>query len=258
MNLDGTGSSLEIIRASYGPVVAHRTNDRGDAQGSYALALQFGLLDEPLRGNAAARLTEAIRGDGGHPSTGFWSSVELMLALSDNGYNADASQMVALRTAPSWGYMVESGGTTMWESYTADKKTLSLNHWTHSACGEWLWRNVAGLNPDPTHPGYERFTVHPRPTREVNSCRATYDSIRGPISIDWHADADRFTLALHVPSGSQATVYLPADSPANITEGGRPIADATGVKFLRMDKGTALYEVPSGTYTFSVKAMGAK
>ena len=107
----------------------------GDEQGSYALALHFGLLDEPLRAKAAEHLVEAISRNGGHPSTGFWSSIELLLALSAHGHNDEASAMLALRDKPSWGYMVDNG-TTFWEAFNARDRNLSLNHWTHSAVGE--------------------------------------------------------------------------------------------------------------------------
>ena len=65
-------------------------DDMGDAQGSYALALRFGLLDEPLRSLAARRLDQLVIKNKFHPTTGFWSSNELLLALSGNGYHADA------------------------------------------------------------------------------------------------------------------------------------------------------------------------
>ena len=245
VDLNDTAGPLEIVRAVYGTSAVS-----DDAQGSYALALRFGLLDEPLRGKAVQRLIEAIKRDGGHPTTGFWSSIELLLALSDNGHNDIASQLMNLRTAPSWGHMVEAG-TTFWESFDADKTGLSLNHWTHSACGEWLWRTVAGLNPDPERPGYAGFTIQPRPTPEVSWCKASYDSARGPIAIDWRVAARRFTLSLKVPTNSKATVYIPAASAGQVFESGQPIANVRGVHFLRMEDGAAVYEVQSGDYRFS-------
>lgn len=231
-------------------VIAGPTENE-DVQGSYALALRFGLLDEPLRSKAVQRLLAVIQRDGGHPSTGFWSSVELMLALSDHGHNDEASRMVNLRTAPSWGHMLESGGTTFWEAFDADQKNLSLNHWTHSACGEWLWRNVAGLNPDPERPGYAGFTVRPRPTPEVSWCKAAYDSVRGPIAVDWRADDGRFTLSMTVPPGSEATVFIPTASATQVSEGSRPASNDKGIRFVRIEDGAAVFTVQSGDYRFS-------
>ena len=48
--------------------------------------------------------------------------------------------------------------------------------------------------------------------------------------------------------------HLPATSAAAVTEGGRPVAEAEGVKFVKMDKETAIYEVVSGTYRFALES----
>jgi alpha-L-rhamnosidase len=221
------------------------------AQGNYALALQFGLLDERVKPAAMAHLLRAIQLADSHPTIGFWSTAGLLLALTDNGQNAVAARMLALSTPPSWGYMADHG-TTFWEAFDADKRNLSLNHWTHSSVGEWLWRDVAGLNPDPAHPGYEQFSVRPQPSAEVSWCRASYDSVRGPISLGWRQAQKDFTLDLTVPVTSTALVYLPASSPERVTENGRPITETAGVSWLRQAGKTAVLQVQSGAYHFKV------
>ena len=241
--VDISGKNLSIVSATYGP-------DRqvADAQGSYALALQFGLLDEPLKSRAVSRLLQVIHRDGDHPSTGFWSSVEMVDALSDAGQNVFASSLVDLETAPSWGYMV-THGTTFWEAFDADKKTLSLNHWTHSSCGEWLWRNVAGLKPDENHAGYKRFIVHPRPSEQVSSCKSSYSSARGPIIIAWHQRGKTFTLDLTVPVGSVAKIHFPSRT-GQVFEGLRAVVADPNVRFLHRFSDDSTYEVKSGKYRF--------
>jgi len=239
------GQPLEIISATYG----YDGAASGDVQGSYALALHFGLLDEPLRSLATARLHRLVVQNGYHPTTGFWTSAELLLALSAHGNNADAARMLDQRDKPSWGYMAEQS-TTLWEAFDANRKNLSLNHWTHSAAGEWLWRNVAGLNPDEQKPGYQSFTIHPQLTPEVSWCKARYDSIRGPIVIHWQYAGNKFTLETAIPANTTAIVYIPAAVAQDVTESGGPAAQAAGVKFLRMEEGAALYQVGSGTYQF--------
>jgi len=191
------GKPLEIISAAYGFDAA----DLGDAQGSYAIALQFGLLDEPLRSQAAKRSVQLVVKNGHHPTTGFWSSIELLLSLSNAGYHADAAEMLNRREQPSWGYMVDHS-TTLWEAFNANSQNPSLNHWTHSAASEWLWRNIAGINPDEQHPGYQSFIIRPLPTKEVTWCNASYDSIRGRITSRWKSEGDKFTLAITVPGNT--------------------------------------------------------
>ncbi len=240
------GKPLEIIAASYGYDAA----DPGDAQGSYAIALQFGLLDEPLRALAAKRLAQLVVRNGHHPTTGFWSSIELLLSLSNTCYHEDAAEMLNQRDQPSWGYMVDHS-TTFWEAFNANSQNLSLNHWTHSAVSEWLWRNVAGINPDEQHPGYQSFNIRPLPTKEVNWCNASYDSIRGKIATRWKIEGDKFTLAVTVPPNTTATVFVPSSDANSVTESAKPTAQAEGVKLLRQDNGTAVFQVSSGSYQFT-------
>lgn len=225
-------------------------NGDGDTQGSYALALDFGLLDEPLKSQAAARLVQLVKENKHHPTTGFWSSVELLLSLSATGYNDEAALMFAQQDKPSWGYMVDHS-TTLWESFNADTRNLSLNHWTHSAVNEWLWRNVAGLNPDERSPGYQSFTIAPRPTSEVSWCRSTYDSIRGPIVSNWRCHGGKFTLEVTIPPNATAIVIVPTDDSNTVTESGHPASQAEGVTQLRSDKGSVTYRIASGTYHFT-------
>ena len=146
--------------------------------------------------------------------------------------------------------MLQAGGTTFWEAFDADKKTLSLNHWTHSACGEWLWRDVAGLNPDPDAPGYRAFIVRPRPSKEVAWCKASYHSVRGPIKVDWQVVDGEFTLDLQVPAGSEAQVNIPGEV-STVREGGMPVTNAQGVKYLKSEDAHPVYEVASGHYRFT-------
>ena len=223
-----------------------------DAEGGYALALQFDLLDEPLRSRALAHLLDSIHRANDHPTTGFWSSVEMLLALSDQGANEEAARMLNLRTKPSWGYMVDHS-TTLWEAFDANTKNLSLNHWTHSAVGEWLWRNVAGINPDPADPGYQSIIIRPRPCHEVTSCQASYDSIRGPIKVSWKVQAGTFTLDLTIPVGAWARVYLPTPDESSVRESGQPAGTAEGVRFLQAGENGSVFQVESGTYHFLQK-----
>ncbi|BDI30731.1 hypothetical protein CCAX7_27820 [Capsulimonas corticalis] len=249
VELSGGGQSLEIVHATYGEKTEGA--NPGDVQGSYALALDFGLLDAPLRARAAARLAQVIERDGGHPTTGFWSSVEMLKALTENGLHDVAARMLTLTTVPSWGYMVQGDGTTLWESFTANTTVLSLNHWTHSAIGEWFWRHIAGIAPDEAQPGYQAIVIRPRPCAEVNWCKASYESLRGPVTVDWKRSETQFTLNVTIPANMTATVYIPADAGAKITEGGKAITDAPGVQLLRREAQSNVYRVEAGAYQFA-------
>ena len=60
-----------------------------------------------------------------------------------------------------------------------------------------------------------------------------------------------------IPANTTATVLVPAGNAADVTESGRPLARAPGVKFLRMEDGQAVLAIGSGSYHFA-SATGAK
>lgn len=81
--------------------------------------------------------------------------------------------------------------------------------------------------------------------------KASHESMYGTIQSSWAREGKKFTLDLVIPPNTTATVHLPAADAATVTEGGHPIGEATGVKFVKMDKGAAICEVVSGTFGFT-------
>ncbi|MCU0962641.1 MAG: family 78 glycoside hydrolase catalytic domain, partial [Pirellulaceae bacterium] len=201
---------------------------QGDTQAGYALALHFDLLPDAQRTKATTHLLEAIAKYRGHPSTGIQTTHRMMLELTRNGQHAEACRLVQLKTVPSWGYTIEMGATTIWErwdGYVAgrgfqDPGMNSFNHWALGSVGEWVWRDIVGINPLDDHPGYEQFVIRPRPGPGFTWAQGQYDSIRGRIVSDWRTDGGRFILKLQVPPGATARVYLPSEDPTATTEGG--------------------------------------
>jgi len=190
---------------------------KGDTQAGYALALHFDLLPTRLRPLAARHLVAALEPFHGHLSTGIQSTVRAMLELTRWGYAELAYKLITKTTLPSWGYMVEHGGTTIWErwdGYVAGRGYQnpgmnSFNHYAIGAVGEWMYRVILGLNPDETAPGWKHFTVRPIPGGGLTWARGEYRSIRGPIRVEWRIKNGRFQLSVTVPANTTATVILP-------------------------------------------------
>jgi len=228
----------------------------GDTQAGYALALRFDLLDETRQAQAVAHLLAAIERYHGHLSTGIQATHRAMLELTRHGHHDVACRLINLRAAPSWGYTIDMGATTIWERWDGyvkgrgfqNPRMNSFNHWAFGSVAEWVWRNIAGFHPDEQHPGWKHFTIAPQPCESVSWARGEYDSIRGTIKSDWRVQQGRITLKVTVPPNTTATVYLPTTQPAAVTESGRPAAEAKGVKFLRAAENAAVFEVGSGSY----------
>jgi len=109
-----------------------------------------------------------------------------------------------------------------------------------------------GIQPDPNGAGFKKIVIHPAIVGDLGWVKAKYDSVRGPISTEWHRDGSRFLLKVTVPPNTFATVYLPAKSPDEVNESDIPATKASGVKFLHLENHNAVFEVGSGTYQFTV------
>jgi alpha-L-rhamnosidase len=231
----------------------------GDTQAGYALALDFDLLPGNLRDQAVAHMLQGLRRYDGHLSTGIHASRSLMLQLTSNGHNDEAYRLLNLHSVPSWGHMVDMGATTVWErwdGYVADRgfenhtAMNSFNHTAFGAVGEWMWRNIVGLSPDDTSPGYKHFTIYPRPGGGLSWAKGTYESIRGRITSEWTIANGIFALDLDVPPNTSATVYLPTNDAPKIRESGRDVGASKGVQLIRSENKLAIFEVLSGSYHF--------
>jgi len=232
---------------------------RGDTQAGYAMALRFNMVDQNQRPVLVQHLLAAIRRFKGHPSTGIQATHRMMLELTRGGQHDEAYRLVNLRTPPSWGHMVEMGATTIWERWDAIVKGRgvqewymnSMNHWAFGSVGEWMWRDLAGINPDEAQPGFKHFLIRPHPAGDLRWVKARYDSIRGTIVSNWEIVDGRITLRVTVPANTTATVCVPTHNPDQVTEGGRPADKSPGVRRAAEDEpGTATFLVESGRYEF--------
>jgi alpha-L-rhamnosidase len=224
------------------------------SQTSYVLPLAFDLVPEAQREQVLANLVNAIEGEHrSHIGTGVIGGDWLMRVLTDNGHGDLAYTMATQPDYPGWGFMIESGATTIWELYnapTADKLMNSRNHVMQIGdLGIWLYGYLAGIAPDPARPGFEHVIMRPMPLGDLSWVDASYASIRGDIASSWKIENGAFVWHVTVPPNTTATLYVPTGDAEGITESGRPAAAAEGLRFIGEEEGRCVYEAGSGTYS---------
>lgn len=233
---------------------------KGETQTGYLLALAMDLLPEDLRARSAEHLAENIKQRDWHLSTGFVGAGYLNPVLTEMGYPQVAYRLLLNETFPSWGYSIKQGATTIWERWDGwteengfqNPGMNSFNHYAFGSVGEWLFRFVAGIDLDPEVPGYKRIVIRPYPGGGLEYARAEYDSIQGKIISGWKLENGKLTLNVTIPANTAALMYVPAEDASQVMESGKPAKKSEGIRFLRMEKGRAVFEVVSGTYTFSI------
>jgi alpha-L-rhamnosidase len=231
---------------------------RGETQTGYLLALAMDLIPSKLRSNSAGHLMENIRKKDWHLSTGFVGAGYLNPVLTQMGYSDVAYRLLLNETFPSWGYSIKQGATTIWErwdGWTEEKGFQnpgmnSFNHYAFGSVGEWLFRFVAGIDLDPDVAGYKHIRIRPLPGGDLEFVQAELNSIHGRIRSEWKIREGKITLNITIPANTTATVFVPAEDVSQVMESGKPAAGAEGVKFVRMEKGSAVFEIDSGNYSF--------
>ena len=195
---------------------------------------------------------EALKNDiikaGYHLDTGIFGTQFFFEILSENGMNDIACKVMNQRTQPSYGWWIEQGATTTWESWNGEG---SRNHPMFGGGIVWFYRKLAGMNTDPDKPGYRHIVFRPQPAEEITY--ASYSNITpyGPAGINWKREGTSFNVEISVPVGSVATVFIPASKADDVTSRDMKNKQAKLVEFIKMDSGYAVFKVKSGSYSFS-------
>ena len=214
--------------------------------GGNIFALKMG-LPEDQKQRVIAALQSDIAANGGHLDTGIFGTQFFFEVLAENGMEELAYEVMNMKTEPSYGWWIEQGATTTWEEWNGSG---SHNHPMFGGGIVWLYRKLAGMETDPSQPGYRNIIFRPEPVGDISFVKYSNETVYGSASVNWRRRDNTFKLDINVPVGSTATVYVPTSNAKSITEGGKEIKDNSEVSFQRFESGYAVYSVSSGKYSF--------
>ena len=197
-------------------------------QTAYVLALHFDLLPEALRAPAAEELVTDIKRRDLHLSTGFVGSPYLPHVLSSTNQLDTAYALLHQKTWPSWLYSVTQGATTIWERWDGwtpengfqSPEMNSFNHYAYGAIGAWLYSTVAGIDIDPTQPGYKHAVLRPQPGGGLTYASGKLKTDYGDLISEWKIENGSFNWTVVVPPNTTASLYVPAKAGQKITLNG--------------------------------------
>ena len=215
-------------------------------QTAYVLALNFDILPDNLRAQAAQKLADNVRSYGNHLTTGFLGTPYLCHVLTRFGYADVAYALLMQETYPSWLYPVKMGATTIWERWDGIKPDStfqtpgmnSFNHYAYGAIGDWMYRTIAGLQEG--SPGYRKIVISPTPGGTLTHAKARLKSPYGLIESGWKIENGMLRLDVTIPANTSAEVILPNNASMKTTPLVKPVADGEKLKF----------SIGSGLYRF--------
>lgn len=242
----------EVRKAVHGEFFLPAENSYVNGFQAYlAIALLVDLPPKEVRGAIEKRLEDEILvRRKGHIHAGITGGAFLYKTLLALDRQDLLFTMANQDTYPGWGDLLRDGATTMYESWDKDN---SLCHSSYLYVGTWFIEGLAGIKTDLSHPGFQRFVLKPGLVDDpsLKWVKAHHDCLYGRIVSNWNLD-ERETLVwkITIPPNTMATVVLPTVDERAITEGGRPVAQAKGIRLLGSQPGQVTLEVQPGSYEF--------
>lgn len=226
-------------------------------QTAYVLALEFDLLPENVRKRAAERLVENIGVYKDHITTGFLGTPYLCDVLSEYGYVDVAYKLLLQESYPSWLYPVKMGATTIWERWDGIKPDStfqtpnmnSFNHYAYGAIGDWMYKNIVGIDLDENDPGYKNILIKPTPGGEITKAEGEYESYYGTIKSGWKIEGGKIVIDVSIPVNTKARVKLPKAHLSEVLESGNKLET---IKYMnsKQTNEDVIIELGSGNFKF--------
>jgi alpha-L-rhamnosidase len=179
----------------------------------FSTLLYHGIVPADEIDAAKDLLLNAVKnGPSGHFNTGIFGTKYVLETLSKYSSPDMVYDIVNSTTYPGWGFMIEKGATTIWETWQESDNTYSNCHPMFGTITEWYYRWLGGIRPDPENPGFKEFILAPSTPEELEYVNCTYHSPFGQIVSNWKKEEQgNYSYEMKIPGGSTATVILPLD-----------------------------------------------
>lgn len=188
-----------------------------NSQAANILPLYFDMVAEDQVEKVLDHLCQDImEHHGGHLTTGNICTRYAIEVLFRYGRQDVAWHLLSQTEYPSWGYMLENGATTLWERWEKieDNDFLAamatMNHPMNGGAAVSLHKYLAGITPDAEAPGFELIHIRPIIPERAQFVKAQIQTIRGSVVSGWEKQDGQLILSVRIPSGSKASILLPA------------------------------------------------
>ncbi|MDD4226587.1 MAG: family 78 glycoside hydrolase catalytic domain [Mariniphaga sp.] len=211
-----------------------------------ALALYFGMTDEPNREKILQNLLNTIKENNGHIDAGVVGTKAVINTLLMFGEEQVLFEMADKRTFPGWGYWIDVlGANTLYQNWDGSQ---SLNHIMFGSIGDYFYKGLAGINIDNNQPGFKHIILKPMTHNPLQWVEGSYNSLYGRISSKWEKQPDGLQMNIAIPPGTTAEVHVPGaeNSEVSFRQGSQP-------DFLGYKNGFHIYLVKAGSYEIHVQ-----
>src|SRR5690606_11371377 len=111
------------------------------------------------------------------------------------------------RDYPSFGYMLENGATTLWETWEGEG---SHNHPMFGSVSAWFYKYIAGIAPHPDAIAFSKVVFNPFSVKELAYAKVSIHTIRGTYAIHWsRKENGEREVEVVIPANCRAEIYVP-------------------------------------------------
>ena len=209
----------DLINAKY--YDAERGLYANGSQAAQGVALYLGIVPEAETQRVADNLNEMIVANDCFLDFGTIGSKTVLRMLTRYGHVETAYRMAAKTEAPSWGWWVKQGFTTLAETWvlSPEWRDASIDHVFLGDVAAWYVNDLAGINFDPQAPGFGHVVFAPHFVAELDWAGASYRSVRGEIRSEWHRKGGKVLLKVTLPVGTTGEVRIGGETIATVGGG---------------------------------------
>jgi alpha-L-rhamnosidase len=207
----------------------------------------------------------------GHLHTGNTGTTCLIDSLAALRHGNLMYRVATAKTYPGWGYMVDQGATTIWETWGGYAMAHgypgaeSMIMW--ATIDEFFYNDLAGIRgpeyygPAQVAPGFRRIEIRPHAVGDLTHAEASIKTVRGVISSGWKRMDGSFVLEVKIPANSTARVSVPmlGIEKGVVTEGGKTVwqndsyvSGVAGIRGAARDADWVTFDIGSGRYRFEL------
>lgn len=226
-------------------------NGKINRQTLFSTLLYHNIVPEKELGAAKDSLQKALyNGPNGHLNTGIFGTKYALETISKYISPEEVFKVVNSTEFPGWGFMIDNGATTIWETWKESDGVFSNNHPMFGSITEWFYRWLGGIQPDPANPGFKKFILSPTTPDGLEYVNTQYESPFGTIVSNWKKESlDSYRYDMTIPQNSIGMVHLKevSSKKIRITKNGVSLKNSS-IKNLE----TGEFELEAGVYSIVV------
>lgn len=252
-DLDYLKNLSEVVRKKINDTYFNPETGQYDqgSQSANAMAVTYGLADREQIPAVLQNIVADLEKHDHHITTGSVGTRAVIEALCENGFEEEAFRVMSQTSAPSYGYMIRQGATTIWERWEADDNNNIMNSRNQPMLAQaclWFYKYLGGFRPDCTAEGEQILTLFPLIPDAMKYADTCMDLLSGPVRSSWEKEGDVLTIRFEIPQNLKTEAKIPGRY-GKITDA-RCVSEDRSITPVRVEDGLSVYSLHAGKYSF--------